>query len=103
MRPLSGQVNIHLAQLLKRGQSLFFDMRVLCHYHQLFIEIFLPRAEFEPGLRVNVYLNLTHDLTHSATMAGFLTMISLRLKERIHLVSIEHVIIYRVTCYDQPV
>ena len=28
---------------------------------------------------------------------------SLRSKERVHLESIEHVFIFRVTCYDQPV
>ena len=35
----------------------------------------MPRAGFKPELRVSVYLNLTHALTHSATTSGFLHMV----------------------------
>ena len=39
MRPLSGQVKIHLAQLKKRGLTLCYLMHLMYHYDQLFIEI----------------------------------------------------------------
>ena len=41
---------------------------IICNH----INSSMPRAGFKPGLRVNVYLNLTHPLTHSATTAVFL-------------------------------
>ena len=38
MRPLSGQVNIHLAQLDKHGLTLFYLMHLVYFYDQLSIE-----------------------------------------------------------------
>ena len=39
MRPLSGQVNIQLAQLKERGLNLFYLMHIVYYYKQLSIEI----------------------------------------------------------------
>ena len=57
MRPLSGQVNIHLAQLTKRGLTLFYLLRLVYYYNQLSIEIQRECIPINPLLTICVRLN----------------------------------------------
>ena len=41
------------------------------------VKVKIPSGDSNPGLRVSVYLNLTHAQKHSATTAGFMTSLNI--------------------------